>query len=315
MQITVIAAGPAGHALAPALLSQAPSGSRLTVLASTLADATDHGLRVCPDVDALVRALATEKESAAGTAAGTSTAAVDELARLSGVTPLPRDDAQLAAAVHRSHLLGTGRTLSDATADACRAAQVPQEVTVLPLTDDPVETHVVLDPDEPVAHQVRGWVPDGGRPDLVRVTSAGLDRATPAPGVLDAVRTADLVVLPGDDLLLSTGLVLGLPGIRDALRGTSARVVAVLPVSGDEPVPTGDAATDSRARATAALLPTPRARAAASVLADVADVLVVDPSDAGLRLPGTARTTITPAPTSLATTPSTALAACICARN
>ena len=93
MQITVIAAGPAGHALAPALLSQAPSGSRLTVLASTLADATDHGLRVCPDVDALVRvgvaAGLDEGEVRASLADGRYEAAVAadiDLARQIGVT-------------------------------------------------------------------------------------------------------------------------------------------------------------------------------------------------------------------------------------
>lgn len=56
-----------------------------------------------------------------------------------------------------------------------------------------------------------------------------MDRAAAAPGVLDAIREADVVVLPGGDPVLSIGIVLGVPGVRDALRGTSAKIVGITP--------------------------------------------------------------------------------------
>jgi LPPG:FO 2-phospho-L-lactate transferase len=69
-----------------------------------------------------------------------------------------------------------------------------------------------------------------------RFVVAGMDRAAPAPGVLDAIRTADLVVLPPSNPVVSIGIILGVPGIRDALRGSRAPVVGVSPLISGRPV-------------------------------------------------------------------------------
>jgi LPPG:FO 2-phospho-L-lactate transferase len=69
-----------------------------------------------------------------------------------------------------------------------------------------------------------------------RFVVAGLDRATAAPGVLDAIRSADVVLLPPSNPVVSVGIILGVPGIRDAVRGTRAPVVGVSPLVAGRPV-------------------------------------------------------------------------------
>jgi LPPG:FO 2-phospho-L-lactate transferase len=111
-------------------------------------------------------------------------------------------------------------------------------VTLLPMTDTPVETHVVLDEGggERAVHFQEWWVRMRAAVPARRFVVAGMDRAAPAPGVLDAIRTADLVVLPPSNPVVSIGIILGVPGIRDALRGSRAPVVGVSPLISGRPV-------------------------------------------------------------------------------
>jgi LPPG:FO 2-phospho-L-lactate transferase len=106
------------------------------------------------------------------------------------------------------------------------------------MTDTPVETHVVVDEgDGPRAiHFQQWWVRHRAALPAERFVVAGLDRATPAPGVLDAIRGADVILLPPSNPVVSIGTILGVPGIRDALRGSRAPVVGVSPLVGGRPV-------------------------------------------------------------------------------
>ena len=107
------------------------------------------------------------------------------------------------------------------------------------MIDAPVETDVVVDDEggRRAGDPLPGVV--GCRPGVGpahRFVVAGLDRATPAPGVLDAIRRADVVLLPPSNPVVSIGIVLGVPGVRDALRGTAAPVVGVSPLISGRPV-------------------------------------------------------------------------------
>src|SRR5699024_614437 len=147
-------------------------------------------------------------------------------------------------------------------------------VRVLPMSDVPVETHAVLDgPDDQQAVHVQQWRHDLGRPAATRFVVAGMDRATPAPGVLDGVRDTDVVLLAPGGPVLGLGIVLGVPGVRDALRGTSAPVVGVSPVAGSSPVPGALTA----ALATVGVEPT--ATGVAGLYRDILDGWLVDPAD------------------------------------
>jgi LPPG:FO 2-phospho-L-lactate transferase len=108
-------------------------------------------------------------------------------------------------------------------------------VRLLPMTDDRVETHIAIDDDaEPsgrrAVHFQEYWVRLRAAVPARAVVVVGLDRAAPAPGVLEALRDADVVLLPPSNPVVSVGTVLGVPGVRDALRETSAPVVGLSPI-------------------------------------------------------------------------------------
>ena len=111
-------------------------------------------------------------------------------------------------------------------------------VRLLPMTDTPVETHVVVEQDgqSRAIHFQEWWVRHRAELAAERFVVAGLDRAAPAPGVLEAIREADVVLLAPSTPVVSIGLILGVPGVRDALRGTRAPVVGVSPLVGGRPV-------------------------------------------------------------------------------
>jgi LPPG:FO 2-phospho-L-lactate transferase len=113
-------------------------------------------------------------------------------------------------------------------------------VRLLPMSDDRVETHVVIADDgasgERAVHFQEWWVRLHAAVPARRILAVGIEQARPAPGVLDAIRSADVVLLPPSNPVVSIGTILGVPGVRDALRGTPAPVVGVSPIIGGAPV-------------------------------------------------------------------------------
>jgi LPPG:FO 2-phospho-L-lactate transferase len=105
------------------------------------------------------------------------------------------------------------------------------------MSDDRVETHIaVADADSPsgrsVIHFQEYWVRLRAAVPAEAVLVVGQDAATPAPGVLEAIAGADLVVLPPSNPVVSVGTILGIPGVRDAVRATAAPVVGLSPIVG-----------------------------------------------------------------------------------
>ena len=290
MRITVISGGEPGARFTRGLLEHRDrtpelAGTTVTVIASTGDDISLWGLRLCPDIDRLVEALAVTTGSGdpvTDTADAPRTVAA-VLADL-GLEPqwLPVTNAELATHVARTAWLSRGETLSEVTARlAERRGLTDRAVRILPMSDVPVETHAVLDGDEDQrAVHVQQWRHELGSPEATRFVVAGMDRATPAPEVLDAIRGADVVLLPPSDPVLGLGIVLGVPGVRDAVRGTSAPVVGVSPVAADTPAPEALAASLATVDVEAT------AGAVAGLYRDVLDGWLVDPADAGTRATG-----------------------------
>jgi LPPG:FO 2-phospho-L-lactate transferase len=106
------------------------------------------------------------------------------------------------------------------------------------MTDDRVETHVVVQDEEGrrAIHFQEWWVRYRAAPPAQQIVLVGIEQARPAPGVLDALATADVVLLPPSNPVVSLGPILSVPGVRDALRATSAPVVGVSPIVGGRPV-------------------------------------------------------------------------------
>ncbi|KRE37675.1 hypothetical protein ASG73_08470 [Janibacter sp. Soil728] len=232
MRITVISGGLAGAQFVSGLVDQlqhSPDRAEVTVIANTGDDITLAGLRACPDLDGLLAELSDDPPA-------TTTGVTDELTSL-GVHPgwYRASDGEVAVQLARTAWLGQGATLSEVTSTlAQRRGLNERGVRLLPMSDVPVETHAVLDGEqEQQAVHVQQWRHGLGAPTATRFIVAGMDRATAAPGVLDALREADVVLLAPADPVLSIGIVLGVPGVRDALRGTSAPVVGVSPALAD----------------------------------------------------------------------------------
>ncbi len=246
MHITAVAGGVGGARFLRGLLTyleRSPelTGSTVTIIGNTGDDITLYGLRVCPDIDTLLYTLGGGVDENQGWGRADETFTIQsELTRLG----VPADwfrlgDQDFGTHVARSMWLGQGRTLSQVTAHLAARWGLPEHgVTLLPMTDTPVETHVVIDEgDGPHAvHFQEWWVRMGAAVPAERFVVVGMERAVAAPGVLDAIRSADLVLLPPSNPVVSIGIVLAVPGVRDALRGTGAPVVGVSPIIAGRPV-------------------------------------------------------------------------------
>lgn len=273
-------------------------GCRLTVIGNTGDDITLFGLRICPDLDSVLYTLGGGVEESQGWGReGDTHEVMRELTAL-GAQPqwFGLGDRDFATHIARSQWLGQGQSLSEVTARLASRWGLPQRgVRLLPGTDTPIETHVVLDdpdhlgpdgaPGETAVHFQQWWVQQRAAVPARRFTVAGLSGAAAAPGVLEALRTADVILLPPSNPVVSIGIVLGIPGVRDALRGSRAPVVGVSPIIGGAPV---------RGHADACLAPLGvevSAAGVAGLYADFLDGWLVDSVDrdrVGARYPGRA---------------------------
>jgi LPPG:FO 2-phospho-L-lactate transferase len=147
-------------------------------------------------------------------------------------------DRDLATHLVRTQMLDAGYPLSAVTEALCRRWQ--PGVRLLPMSDDRIETHVVIDDPESgerrAVHFQEYWIRHQASVPAYSVVPIGADKATPAPGVLDAIADADLVLLPPSNPVVSVGTILAVPGVRDALVKTSAPVVGVSGIVGDDHV-------------------------------------------------------------------------------
>jgi LPPG:FO 2-phospho-L-lactate transferase len=252
MRITALAGGIGGARFLRGLLHHLAThhpASQVTVIGNTADDITLHGLRVCPDLDTVMYTLGggIHPDQGWGRDDEHFTVAGELAAYGSGPGWFTLGDRDLATHVVRTRLLGQGLTLSQVTAQLCERWQ--PGVTLLPMSDDRIETHVVIDdpdagPTGPVdgtgptraVHFQEWWVRLHAAVPARKILALGMDHAKPAPGVLEAIRGADVVVLPPSNPVVSIGMILGVPGVRDALRGTQAPVVGVSPIIGGAPV-------------------------------------------------------------------------------
>jgi LPPG:FO 2-phospho-L-lactate transferase len=296
MRLTALAGGIGGARFLRGLLHHlraAPDAERrsatVTVVGNTADDITLHGLRVCPDLDTVMYTLGGGAEESQGWGRRHETFTVAEELAAYGAEPrwFALGDRDMATHVLRTQMLGLGYTLSEVTAALCERWR--PGVTLLPMSDDPVETHVVIadagaEGGQRAVHFQEWWVRLHASVEAQRIVAVGAEQARPAPGVLEALRDADVVLLPPSNPVVSIGTILAVPGVRDALRGTRAPVVGVSPVIGGAPV---------RGMADACLrtlgLPA-TAAAVGGLYADLLDGWLVDTADASLTaLPGGAR--------------------------
>ena len=201
----------------------------LTVIANTGDDLRLHGLHVSPDLDTLTYTLGggVHPEQGWGREGESLTVSAELRDRYGRDDWFTLGDRDLATHLVRSELLGQGRPLSAATSVIAAAWALP--FTLLPMTDDPVQT-VIATTDGRHLHFQRWWVAERAGPDVASVTLEGAASARPAPGVLEAIAAADLVVVCPSNPVVSVGPILAVPGVREALR--TRRVVGISPIVG-----------------------------------------------------------------------------------
>jgi LPPG:FO 2-phospho-L-lactate transferase len=237
-RVTVLSGGVGGARFLQGLLHRVQRAGRateVTVVANTADDIWLHGLKVCPDLDTVMYTLGGGIDAERGWGRTDETWHAKEELAAYGVEPtwFGLGDRDLATHLVRTQMLEAGYPLSAVTAALCKRWQ--PGVTLLPMSDDRVETHVVIDdPAEPsgrrAVHFQEYWVRLHAEVPARAVVPVGLDQATPAPGVVEAITGADLVLVPPSNPVVSVGTILGVAGIREALRATAAPVVGVSPI-------------------------------------------------------------------------------------
>lgn len=275
LRITALAGGIGGARFLRGLRKAVPD-AMITVIGNTADDITMHGLHVSPDLDTVMYTLGGGIHEGQGWGRQDETFSVAEELAAYGAEPrwFTLGDRDIATHVVRTQMLVAGYPLSAVTEALCERWR--PGVRLLPMTDDRVETHVVVDEGDGARaiHFQEWWVRLHAAVPAERIVIVGVDAAKPAPGVLDAIRDADVVLLPPSNPVVSIGPILAVPGVREAVASTVAPVVGLSPIVAGAPV---------RGMADACLTAIgveTSAAAVAGLFADVLDGWLVDVSDA-----------------------------------
>jgi LPPG:FO 2-phospho-L-lactate transferase len=235
MRITVLAGGVGAARFLRGLKRAAPD-AELTVIGNTGDDITLFGLRVCPDLDTVMYTLGGGIDEQQGWGRAEETFSVRAELAAYGASPdwFTLGDRDFATHILRSQLLAAGHPLSAVTEQLCQRWQ--PGVRLLPMSDDPIETHVVLqDADgRRTVHFQEWWVRMHAQTPAAAISAVGAADAAPAPGVLDAIHDADVILFPPSNPVVSIGTILAVPGIRTAVEAKT--VVGVSPIIGGAPV-------------------------------------------------------------------------------
>ncbi|GCE02411.1 2-phospho-L-lactate transferase [Embleya hyalina] len=240
MRIVVLAGGIGGARFLRGLKAAVPE-AEITVVGNTGDDIHLFGLKVCPDLDTVMYTLGDGINEEQGWGRRDESWSIREEMAAYGVEPtwFGLGDRDYATHIVRTQMLGAGYPLSAVTEALC--ARWQPGVRLIPMSDDRVETHVVIDdPDKPgtrkAVHFQEYWVRLRAAPTAHAIVPVGIETAKPAPGVLEAIAEADLILFPPSNPVVSVGTILGVPGIREALVAAEAPVIGLSPIIGGAPV-------------------------------------------------------------------------------
>src|SRR6201998_4359725 len=230
--ICVLSGGTGGAKCVDGLRQVMPA-EEITIVVNTGDDLLWWGLYVSPDIDSITYVLSglLSRERGWGVK-GDTFLCLQAMGQLGEPTWFHTGDRDLAVHLLRSRLLAEGKTLSDATATICEKLGV--KARILPMSDSRVETRV----DTPVGelsfeeYFVQRWYQD----PVKSVRFAGASDAEAAPGVIDAIVSADAVLIAPSNPVTVIGPILAVPGIRDALTRARGKIAAVSPIVGNAPV-------------------------------------------------------------------------------
>lgn len=216
-----------------------PQPAQITAVVNVADDFTHLGLRISPDLDSVLYRLAGVSNLAQGWGRAGDTATILEELRHWQATGMwfSLGDRDIAMSLLRTQLLGRGLGLAAVTAQL--AQRWPIGVELLPATEHPVETRVLLEPSPDRPDELgfqEWWVRHRAALPARGFRFSGIEAAEPGPGVLEAIAAADLLLLAPSNPIVSLDPVLRIPGILPAIHESSARVLGLSPIIGGSPV-------------------------------------------------------------------------------
>ena len=259
MKITVLVGGVGGAkfllgvkkflGLEPFGPADPDSPHSITAIVNTADDIRLHGLQICPDLDSCLYTLGGGADLVRGWGREDETWTVSaELAAYGSEAPwFSLGDKDMATHIVRTRMLDAGYPLSAVSEALC--ARWQPGVRLLPMSDDRIETHVVVENPESgsdagaddapglvALHFQEWWIRYGASLPAMSITPIGADKATPGPGVMDALREANVILIAPSNPIVSIGTVLAVPGIREGLLASPAKIIGVSPIVGGAPV-------------------------------------------------------------------------------
>lgn len=227
--ITVLAGGVGAARLLRGLV-QVIDPASITAVVNTGDDTVLHGLSISPDLDTVTYTLSGRSDDERGWGlAGESWTVMDQLATLGGETWFRLGDRDLATHLYRTQRLCEGARLSEVTGELAQRFGV--HVTLLPMSDDPVRTRLTLADGTEVGFQ-EYFVFLAHSVPVRAVAFEGAGTARPGPGVLEALREAERVVICPSNPVVSIAPILAVPGVRQAVADRRADTVVVSPLVG-----------------------------------------------------------------------------------
>ena len=261
-------------------LAAAVDPAQITAVVNTGDDTVVHGLHVCPDLDTVTYTLAGAINSGTGWGLQDETwEAMSELRALSGgrLGWFNLGDRDLGTHLYRTSRLAEGGTYSEVAAEI--AARWSVKVRLLPMSDQPVRTRILIDDGSPAGTEVdfqEYFVKQHHEVAVRGVRLSGIEDAAAAPGVIDAIEASETVVICPSNPVVSIGPVLATGGIGDAVAARRESTVAV------SPIVAGRALKGPADRMLRELGCEPSAAGVARLWAPYAATLVIDDSDASL---------------------------------
>ena len=242
----------------------------LTIIVNTGDDIALHGLKISPDLDIVTYTLAGLIDPKKGWGfRGETFHTLKRLITFGRENWFNLGDRDLATHIHRTALLREGKSLAEA-AETIRVA-LGVKSRILPMANEPVPT--IVDSNEGPLHFQEYLVKRRAEPIVRGIRFQNVESARPAPGVLEAIREADRILICPSNPLISIGPILAVPGIREALRQRKRDVIAVCPIVG------GKSLKGPSDKMLAQLGHHSSATGVAKLYADFTNTFVIDPQD------------------------------------
>jgi LPPG:FO 2-phospho-L-lactate transferase len=205
----------------------------LSIIVNTGDDIEMFGLHISPDIDIVAYTLAgiVDEEKGWGIR-GDTFHCLETLRKFNREVWFNLGDKDLATHVFRTNLLKNGLRLSEVTAQISHALGL--NVAILPMTDDKFETRIITEMGS--VHFQEYLVKREAKDEVLGVEFLGADNANPAPSVIESIREAELAIICPSNPIVSIGTILAVKGVRDALRRTDAKRVAISPIIAGAPV-------------------------------------------------------------------------------